>query len=397
MRCGREAWSSLRATLIRLLRDDSERYIVEPVLIPTSQAHFLKPVAVLNYTDFYASIHHATNVGKLFRPDQPLLPNYKWIPIGYHGRASSLVISGTDIRRPSGQTKPPEASAPTFGPTSQLDYELEVAAYIGAGNPLGEPIPIESADQHIFGLSLLNDWSARDIQSWEYQPLGPFLGKSFATSISPFVVPMEALLPFRIVPEPRAPGDPEPLPYLASAAAQCNRSHRRSLPLHGSHARILASSAQLKLGQSPRPLLDIPPNDRPPHQQRLQSNSRRPARQRNHLRPRRRLTRLPPRNHPARNQPNPTPQRRTTHLPPGRRRNHPPRHSAKNPASPASASANAEARFRLLTASESVLEIDVEQLCAENRPEAQRSVLGIQSFVSICSSLAACTSLLSAW
>ncbi len=218
MRCGREAWRSLRATLTRLLRDNSERYIVEPLLIPTSQAHFVKPVEVGNYTDFYASIDHATNVGKLFRPDQPLLPNYKWIPIGYHGRASSLVVSGTDIRRPRGQTKPLEASAPNFGPSSQLDYELEVATYIGTGNQLGEPIPIESAEQHIFGLSLLNDWSARDIQSWEYQPLGPFLGKSFATSISPFVVPIEALRPFRVAPEPRAPGDPEPLPYLASKA-----------------------------------------------------------------------------------------------------------------------------------------------------------------------------------
>ncbi len=221
MRCGNAAWSSLRQTLIALLRDDAsyeKRRTLEPLLVPATNARFIKPVEVGDYTDFYASIHHATNVGKLFRPDQPLLPNYKWIPIGYHGRASSLVISGTDIRRPSGQTKPPEASAPSFAPTSQLDYELEVAAYIGHGNPLGEPVPIESAEHHIFGLSLLNDWSARDIQSWEYQPLGPFLGKSFATSISPFVVPMEALLPYRVAPEPRAPGDPEPLPYLASKA-----------------------------------------------------------------------------------------------------------------------------------------------------------------------------------
>ena len=219
MRCGNAKWSSLRQALIGLLRDDAspeKRRAIEPLLTPTTSLRFVKPVAVGNYTDFYASIHHATNVGKLFRPDQPLLPNYKWVPIGYHGRASSLVISGTDIRRPSGQTKPPEASTPTFAPTSQLDYELEVAAYIGAGNPLGEPIAIESADQHIFGLSLLNDWSARDIQSWEYQPLGPFLGKSFATSLSPFVVPIEALRPFRVAPEPRPPGDAEPLSYLAS-------------------------------------------------------------------------------------------------------------------------------------------------------------------------------------
>ena len=217
MLCGNAASSSLRQALITLLRDNAspeKRRATEPLLVPTTNARFVKPIAVGDYSDFYASIHHATNVGKLFRPDQPLLPNYKWIPIGYHGRASSLVISGTDIRRPNGQTKPSEASTPTFAPTSQLDYELEVAAYIGTGNPLGKPIPIESADQHIFGLSLLNDWSARDIQSWEYQPLGPFLGKSFATSVSPFVVPMEALLPYRVEPERRAPNDPEPLPYL---------------------------------------------------------------------------------------------------------------------------------------------------------------------------------------
>jgi fumarylacetoacetase len=221
MRCGGDSWSALRQTLVALLRDDAgpeTRNRLEPLLTPIANARFAKPIEVGNYTDFYASIHHATNVGKLFRPDQPLLPNYKWVPIGYHGRASSLVISGTDIRSPSGQTKPPEAGAPTFALTSQLDYELEVAAYIGAGNALGEPIPIESAAQHIFGLSLLNDWSARDIQSWEYQPLGPFLGKSFATSVSPFVVPMEALLPFRVPPEPRPPGDPDPLRYLASSA-----------------------------------------------------------------------------------------------------------------------------------------------------------------------------------
>jgi fumarylacetoacetase len=223
MQCGSTAWSSLRQTLISLLRDNTspeKRRAIQPLLIPATNAHFLKPVAVGDYTDFYASIHHATNVGKLFRPDQPLLPNYKWIPIGYHGRASSLVISGTNIHRPSGQIKPPEATAPSFAPTLQLDYELEVAAYIGTGNQLGEPIPIAAANQHIFGLSLLNDWSARDIQSWEYQPLGPFLGKSFATSLSPFVVPMEALLPYQVAPEPRAPTDPEPLPYLASKASE---------------------------------------------------------------------------------------------------------------------------------------------------------------------------------
>jgi fumarylacetoacetase len=221
MRSGNAECSSLRQTFINLLRDNASaeiRRAIEPLLVRATNASFVKPVEVGNYTDFYASIHHATSVGTLFRPDQPLLPNYKWIPIGYHGRASSLVMSGTNIRRPSGQTKPPDKTSPTFGPSTQLDYELEVAAYIGHGNPLGEPIPIASADQHIFGLSLLNDWSARDIQSWEYQPLGPFLGKSFATSVSLFVVPMEALLSFRVPPEPRATSDPAPLPYLAESA-----------------------------------------------------------------------------------------------------------------------------------------------------------------------------------
>jgi fumarylacetoacetase len=172
----------------------------------------LLPVDIGDYTDFYASIFHATNVGKLFRPDNPLLPNYKHIPIGYHGRASSIVVSGTPVRRPAGQTK-----VSTFGPTRALDYELEVGFFIGGGNALGEPIPIESAEEHVFGVCLVNDWSARDIQAWEYQPLGPFLGKSFATSISPWVVPMEALAACRAPLYVRPAGDPAPLAYLDSA------------------------------------------------------------------------------------------------------------------------------------------------------------------------------------
>ena len=156
----------------------------------------LLPAAVGDYTDFYASIFHATNVGKLFRPDNPLLPNYKYIPIGYHGRASSLVPSGTAVRRPCGQTRDGEA-APRFGPTKALDYELEVGFFVGAPNKLGETIPIAAAEEHIFGICLVNDWSARDIQAWEYQPLGPFLSKSFATTLSPWVVTMDALAPFR--------------------------------------------------------------------------------------------------------------------------------------------------------------------------------------------------------
>jgi fumarylacetoacetase len=175
------------------------------------------PAQIGDYTDFYASIYHATRIGKLFRPDNPLLPNYKYIPIGYHGRASSIVISGTDIRRPCGQTKR-DASEPKFGPTQSLDYELEIGIFVGLGNSLGRPIPIADAERHIFGLCLVNDWSARDIQSWEYQPLGPFLAKNFATTISPWIVSMEALTPYCVPAAPRAEGDPRPLPYLLSPA-----------------------------------------------------------------------------------------------------------------------------------------------------------------------------------
>lgn len=179
----------------------------------------LLPAAVGDYTDFYASIFHATNVGKVFRPDNPLLPNYKYIPIGYHGRASSLVATGTPVRRPFGQTRDGEGNpgnAPKFGPTKALDYEVELGFFVGVGNLLGETIPIGEAEEHIFGICLVNDWSARDIQAWEYQPLGPFLGKSFATSLSPWVVTMEALAPFRTAAFARAEGDPAPLPYLFS-------------------------------------------------------------------------------------------------------------------------------------------------------------------------------------
>jgi fumarylacetoacetase len=215
MRLGPTAWSALRARLTDLLvtvtpRQTDQQRLVASLMHPQAKAIFHKPVASENYTDFYASLHHATNVGKLFRPDAPILPNYPWLPIGYHGRASSLVLSGTPIRRPHGQIKFPNSTSPVFQPTQQLDYELEVAAYIGAGNPLGTPIPIASAPAHLFGLSLLNDWSARDIQSWEYQPLGPFLGKSFTTTLSPWVLPAEALAPYRTALAPR----PDPLPYL---------------------------------------------------------------------------------------------------------------------------------------------------------------------------------------
>jgi fumarylacetoacetase len=186
-------------------------------LVPMDRVELLVPARVGDYTDFYASVHHATNVGSMFRPDNPLLPNYKWVPIGYHGRASSIVASGTPVPRPQGQRKGPTDDAPTLGPSRSLDYECEVGAFIGGGNPLGHPVPLAQAEAHLFGLCLVNDWSARDVQSWEYQPLGPFLAKNFATTVSPWVVTSEALAPFRVPLAPRAAGDPAPLPYLQDA------------------------------------------------------------------------------------------------------------------------------------------------------------------------------------
>ena len=221
--CGTAAHAALRARLTDLLdsrADKSTREIAGKALVPAAGVTLLKPVASANYTDFYASIHHATRVGRLFRPEQPLLPNYKFVPIGYHGRASSLVVSGTPVRRPRGQTKPGANGVPGFGPTRFLDYEVEVAIYVVDGNSLGDPVAIDHACEVAFGISLLNDWSARDIQSWEYQPLGPFLSKSFATSVSPWVVPIAALAPFRCAALARAAQDPQPLEYLRSAEDQ---------------------------------------------------------------------------------------------------------------------------------------------------------------------------------
>jgi fumarylacetoacetase len=188
----------------------------ERILVAQRDAELLLPAAIGDYTDFYASVHHATNVGRMFRPDNPLLPNYKWMPIGYHGRASSIVRSGTPIRRPRGQLKDPQAEVPVLAPTRLLDYELELGCFVAVGNPLGEPVPIDRAEAHLFGVCLVNDWSARDVQSWEYQPLGPFLSKSFATTISPWVVTLEALEPFRVPAYRRPLEDPAPLPHLYS-------------------------------------------------------------------------------------------------------------------------------------------------------------------------------------
>jgi fumarylacetoacetase len=190
----------------------------EAFLAPADELELLLPCQIGDYTDFYASIHHAANVGRMFRPDNPLLPNYKWLPVAYHGRASSIVVSGTAIRRPWGQIADNPAGPPEFAPTRRLDYEVELGAFLGPGNSMGEPIPVEAAASHIFGVCLLNDWSARDIQAWEYQPLGPFLAKNFATSISPWVVTMEALQPFRRPAPARAAADPLPLPHLRDEA-----------------------------------------------------------------------------------------------------------------------------------------------------------------------------------
>ena len=202
----------LRHAIFDFLADAKNRPAAQ--LTPIAAAEMLLPCPIGDYTDFYASIHHATNVGRMFRPDNPLLPNYKWLPVGYHGRASSIVPSGTAVKRPRGQIAENPPGPPVFGPSRRLDYELELGAFLGPGNTLGQPVPIAEALDQIVGVCLLNDWSARDIQTWEYQPLGPFLAKNFATSISPWVVTAEALEPFRRAPEPRPPGDPEPLPHL---------------------------------------------------------------------------------------------------------------------------------------------------------------------------------------
>jgi fumarylacetoacetase len=184
------------------------------LLVPMRDVEVLVPANIGDYTDFYASVFHASNVGALFRPDNPLLPNYKWVPIGYHGRASSIVVSGTPVQRPAGQTRPDPNAPPEFGPSRRLDYELELGLFVGPGNRLGDRITIADARRHLFGVCLVNDWSARDIQAWEYQPLGPFLAKNFATSVSPWVVTMEALAPFQVAPRARPADDPAPLPYL---------------------------------------------------------------------------------------------------------------------------------------------------------------------------------------
>jgi fumarylacetoacetase len=207
-----------RRRMIELFEENADgvlRKKAEKYLTPINHVFFIVPSSIGDYTDFYCSIYHATNVGSMFRPDNPLLPNYKYVPIGYHGRASSIVISGTDIKRPKGQNRSDAEKPPVFIPCKNLDYEMELGFFVGQGNELGRSIPISEAEDHIFGVCLVNDWSARDIQAWEYQPLGPFLAKNFATTISPYVVTMEALAPFRTKAFEREPNDPQPLDYLS--------------------------------------------------------------------------------------------------------------------------------------------------------------------------------------
>jgi fumarylacetoacetase len=217
MQLGPKTWRALRRSLFEgLTRGSALEPKLRECLVPQHEASYALPALIGDYTDFYISVYHATAIGKLFRPDNPLLPNYKWIPIGYHGRSSSIGVSGQSFPRPRGQKSAAAgAAAPIVGTSARLDYELEMGIFIGAGNAPGTAISMETADDHIFGMCLLNDWSARDLQAWEYQPLGPFLAKNFATTISPWVVTLQALAPFR-VPFARPAGDPEPLPYLDS-------------------------------------------------------------------------------------------------------------------------------------------------------------------------------------
>lgn len=222
MEQGITAWSLLRLNLSRALRVGSKHETsLEDCLVSMTDVEYSLPCQIGDYTDFYTSIHHATNVGALFRPDNPLLPNYKWVPIGYHGRSSSIEVSGHKVHRPKGQIKPPDQDVPTTAPCKRLDFELEVGIYLGTGNELGTPVELDDADQHVFGYCLFNDWSARDIQAWEYVPLGPFLSKSFASTVSPWIVTSEALNPFRL-PWTRDENDPQPLAYLES---EQNRMH----------------------------------------------------------------------------------------------------------------------------------------------------------------------------
>ena len=250
MAMGKAARQGLRMALSEGLKAGSQQQASwSACLLPQQAVQMALPCEIGDYTDFYAGIHHATAVGRLFRPDAPLLPNYKWVPIGYHGRSSSIIVSGQPIRRPLGQTKG-SGETPVVGPSQRLDYELELGFLIGTGNQLGEAITIDDAEDHLFGVTLFNDWSARDIQAWEYQPLGPFLAKNFASSLSPWVVTMEALAPFRS-PFLRPVDDPQPLPYLDSAANRASGAIDITLELWLQSSTMLAAGTPpVRLSQS---------------------------------------------------------------------------------------------------------------------------------------------------
>jgi len=245
---GHEASSALRLALSRALRRGSaQQDALQTCLVPQAQAEYALPARIGDYTDFYTSVHHATAVGRLLRPDNPLLPNYKWVPIGYHGRGSSIAVSGQQFPRPVGQVLASGATAPILGPSKRLDYELELGVFIGSGNALGSRIDIGDAESHIFGLCLLNDWSARDLQAWEYQPLGPFLAKNFATTISPWIVTLEALEPYRVSWQ-RPSTDPQPLSYLDSALVRSRGAIDIQLEVY------LESESMRQEGQAPSQL-----------------------------------------------------------------------------------------------------------------------------------------------
>ena len=248
MALGPKSWSAMRAGLSSALREGSAKQSrLAGCLVAQSDAEYALPAHIGDYTDFYASIHHAIRVGALFRPDNPLLPNYKWVPIGYHGRSSSIRVSGQKFPRPVGQTKAPDAAAPSVGPSKRIDFELEIGAFVGAANELGRSVPLAEAENHLFGLVVLNDWSARDIQAWEYQPLGPMLAKNFASTVSPWVVTLEALEPFRTA-WTRPEGDPQPLAYLESAENRARGAFDMNLEV------LIESEAMRSSGHGPKSL-----------------------------------------------------------------------------------------------------------------------------------------------
>jgi fumarylacetoacetase len=245
---GRRASRKLRRELSRALSQKSRQIKrLQRYLVPMKQAALFLPVSIGDYSDFFTGIHHATNMGRMLRPDNPLLPNYKWVPIGYHGRGSSIVVSGTPVRRPLGQVKAPDAAAPSFAASRRLDYEAELGFITGPGNRLGRPIAIADALEHVFGVVLLNDWSARDVQGWEYQPLGPFLAKSFATTLSPWIVTLDALEPYRCPAFARAADDPQPLPYLHDEGDQLQGGFSIDIEMHLRSAKM-KSAVRLSRG-----------------------------------------------------------------------------------------------------------------------------------------------------